>query len=831
MALSDLNVTLGLVTKSFEKELNKTQRQLGRFQRNIGNIGSELTNSISIPIIGAGAAAVSSFADIERSSKALETALGGNAEAARIELELLRKAAENPGLGFEQAIQGSVRLQAVGFSAEQSRRSLLAFGNAIALAGGTAVDLDGVSLALTQIASKGKVSAEEINQISERVPQLRKVMQETFGTTAGKEIEELGVSAEDFVRIVTAEFEKLPQAQNTLSNSFQNLGQTVRLALAGLGEEINAVFDVQGLVERISERVTSAIASFKELDDQTKRNILRFAAVAASIGPVLIGVSKLTGLVNVAVGGFGSLVNVAKLLPTALIALNNPATVLSGKFALLTKSFSVLKTSFLAFFTNPVGIAITAIAGIGVGLVQLYKNNEQFRAGVTALGVTLKQTFEKIFGDVGQLKDAFFAAFRAVNAAIASFANFFIASFRAITKRYSSEITAIGKVLRKLLDISVTVFDSILGIAIGFVKGVTAIFKRLFEIIAETANRFKEGFEAIKDGDVKGALKAFGEGLKRANPVGLFLTEGKSLAQSFTSGFQDGFETFSLRQFAKDFKTNFENELNREPVKIVAPEIETPEPTTVTESFRPSGSGQAVTSEVNVDFLPVISQLETQNSLIEAGKTLYSDLSTSAQESIAGMLESGNVLKVQYEEMKSPLEEWSSILDQLNLKMGDMGEAAINFTQIGAFAITQFGNAFADAIGGVRSFAVAFKQATANIIELLVKQGVAAAIANSLKKGSVLGPFAIPLAAAAGVAAKAVFSKVVGLKDGGIIPPGFPNDTFPAFLSSGEAVIPLNRLNGLMGDGGGGYIAETRLRGEDIYIAYEKAKQKANRFR
>jgi hypothetical protein len=33
------------------------------------------------------------------------------------------------------------------------------------------------------------------------------------------------------------------------------------------------------------------------------------------------------------------------------------------------------------------------------------------------------------------------------------------------------------------------------------------------------------------------------------------------------------------------------------------------------------------------------------------------------------------------------------------------------------------------------------------------------------------------------------------LEDGGIIPPGFPNDTFNARLSSNEAVIPLDRLN------------------------------------
>jgi hypothetical protein len=35
----------------------------------------------------------------------------------------------------------------------------------------------------------------------------------------------------------------------------------------------------------------------------------------------------------------------------------------------------------------------------------------------------------------------------------------------------------------------------------------------------------------------------------------------------------------------------------------------------------------------------------------------------------------------------------------------------------------------------------------------------------------------------------------VGMADGGIVPSGYPNDTFPARLSTNEAVIPLNRID------------------------------------
>jgi hypothetical protein len=41
-----------------------------------------------------------------------------------------------PGLGFEEAVKGSIRLQAVGFSADEARKTLETFGTAIAATGG-----------------------------------------------------------------------------------------------------------------------------------------------------------------------------------------------------------------------------------------------------------------------------------------------------------------------------------------------------------------------------------------------------------------------------------------------------------------------------------------------------------------------------------------------------------------------------------------------------------------------------------------------------------------------------------------------------------------------
>jgi len=98
--------------------------------------------------------------------------------------------------------------------------------------------------------------------------------------------------------------------------------------------------------------------------------------------------------------------------------------------------------------------------------------------------------------------------------------------------------------------------------------------------------------------------------------------------------------------------------------------------------------------------------------------------------------------------------------------------------------------------------AQAYKDAAHSIISAMIAEGVTSAILGALKKGAPLGPLAIPLAGLAGAAASMMFNAVIPkFAAGGIVPGGFPGDTYPAMLSSGETVIPKPKaLGGAMGE-------------------------------
>jgi tape measure domain-containing protein len=162
-----------------------------------------------------------SYAEFDGLVRGLKT-IEGTAAGTQARLELLRDVAKLPGLGFEEAVRGDIRLRAVGLSAKQSESILRSFGNAIATVGGGKAELDGVILALGQIQSKGKISTEEINQLAERVPQVRDAIKDAIGTS---DIEALGKSTlttTQFIDGLTESLGKLPKvtggAQNTLDN-------------------------------------------------------------------------------------------------------------------------------------------------------------------------------------------------------------------------------------------------------------------------------------------------------------------------------------------------------------------------------------------------------------------------------------------------------------------------------------------------------------------------------------------------------------------------------------------------------------------------------------
>lgn len=306
-----MSVSLGTVHASLELRLAKfkadikeakaelgnletdTKRRAERIGQSLSSLGRSMSIGITAPLALMGKAALDSAVRMDSLTRSL-TSLTGDSKETERQLVRLREAAKLPGLGFRELIEGSVRLQSAGFNAREAERALKGFGNALALAGGSKEDLREVGVQLAQIASSGKLQGDELRIIAERVPQVRAVLKEAFGTASSEEIMKFGLSIEQIMGAITTGLEKLPQATDSAQNKLDNFNDT----LDDLKRTVGSAFlpaVTEGL-DIIAKKVEEATKWFRELDPAAKKGLGQLAVGGAVMGPALLGLGALFGM-------------------------------------------------------------------------------------------------------------------------------------------------------------------------------------------------------------------------------------------------------------------------------------------------------------------------------------------------------------------------------------------------------------------------------------------------------------------------------------------------------------------------------------------------------
>lgn len=149
-----------------------------------------------------------------------------------------KEIAKDPGLGLKQMTDGYIRLVNASVKADTSIKLMRELGNAIALVGGGAEQLDRVTYQFAQMSSKGKVMAEDLMVISDSLPQIRKLMQEAFGTADTEKLQKMGVNAETFISKITEQMGHLERAQTGAKNAQDNFNDAMFQFKASLGEAV-----------------------------------------------------------------------------------------------------------------------------------------------------------------------------------------------------------------------------------------------------------------------------------------------------------------------------------------------------------------------------------------------------------------------------------------------------------------------------------------------------------------------------------------------------------------------------------------------------------------
>ena len=436
--------------KSFFKNLEG----LNRIGEQISSIGQKLTVGLTLPIIGLGAGALKAYGDIQPLQKGLEAVMGSAGDASK-EFEQLKVVSRLPGLGMEEAVRGSINLQAIGIDAEKSRKILSQFGNAVASVGKGKAEFERAIYGVQQLANTDFPLGEDLNIIKDALPQVSNLLKEAFGSSRSDELAKMGVSSKQVLDTITKGLEKLPRVTGGINGAFENLGDSMKTSLARIGKIIDDTFDISGIIDKLTGYLDTAISYFEGLSPAVQKTILVVTGLVAAAGPLLIVIggliqaipvliagiggvgiafTALTGPIGLVVIGIGAIIaavvsNWGKIKPYIIDSINyfrylyNESTLLRVVIQALVTNFrigfslivNILKTAYEIFKTFVKG---TADLFGGVGSVikgALTGNLDEIKNGLSKIAVTIPQTLGTLGND---LKKGFTDAFTDAKSAI-----------------------------------------------------------------------------------------------------------------------------------------------------------------------------------------------------------------------------------------------------------------------------------------------------------------------------------------------------------------------------------------------------------------------------
>jgi hypothetical protein len=225
----------------------------------------------------------------------------------------------------------------------------------------------------------------------------------------------MGANAEDTRQI----FDNMADSTGILDEAFEVVAGTSAFQMKKAMAELKLVFQELGVIilpflKQFVAEFQKLTARFKELSPEQKEQVVRFLAIAAAIGPVLLIAGKL-------ITSIGSIIKGVVGLSKALV--------------------------FLA--TNPIGLAILAIAALIAIGVAIFRNWD-----------AIKEKATEVWGAV---KDAFVGAFEGIKNAVRPIVNTVLGYYNALITGVERAINAIANAINRIPSISIPDWVPIFG--------------------------------------------------------------------------------------------------------------------------------------------------------------------------------------------------------------------------------------------------------------------------------------------------------------------------------------------------------------------------------
>lgn len=284
-----------------------------------------------------------------------------------------------------------------------------------------------------------------------------------------------------------ADFNKLSDAIGNADGSAQQMADTMlnnlkgqitllKSALEGLAIQFGEI-----LMPYIKQFVTwlqNLVQKLQEMTTEQKEQIVKWAAFAAAIGPVLLVLGKLTSSIGSIITTFGK-------IPAVI-------TKVKGAFTAISAAIGGISV--------PVVAVVAIIAVLIAAFVNLWKTNEDFRNKMTAIWDGIKSKFESFAQGIVDRLNALGFDFENFGEVVKAIWDGFCSLLAPIFEGVFNQISVI---LGSVLDALTGIFDVFIGIFTGnwdqAWQGVKEIFGAVWDLIKGTFESWATAFKGIAD--------------------------------------------------------------------------------------------------------------------------------------------------------------------------------------------------------------------------------------------------------------------------------------------------------------------------------------------
>jgi tape measure domain-containing protein len=397
MLVGEVFARMGLDSKQYEKDLGRLE---GVTQKQATTLGGIFKGAFSVALgIGVFEAVKRGFqtiastaigfnAQMEQARIGFTTMLGSAERAEAFLRDVADFAARTP-FEFPELLDASKRMLAYGFAAEDVLPTMEAVGNASAAVGLGTEGINRIILALGQMRAKGKLSAEEMRQLTETGIPAWEMLAEAMGKTTAEimDMQSKGLIPADraIKMLVEGMNKRFPNMMAQMENTWEGVTSTIKdVWKMTIGAVTQNLF--QGVVSWLQKVRDFAVGFY---DTFQKYGLQR--AISESFGPE---VAAMVSVLGAALRGLASVVSAVTGFITQYGKQIKFVAIVMGTYLALTKAVTLAKQIMIAVTAVERGQLLAKIpvlnvvsTAMGIYRVQMALAAQQ---GVVLTGVIAK---------------------------------------------------------------------------------------------------------------------------------------------------------------------------------------------------------------------------------------------------------------------------------------------------------------------------------------------------------------------------------------------------------------------------------------------------------